>query len=285
MTKSSIKESILDYLLTIVGSALLAVATAVFIRPINAPLGGLSGIAQVISFLTNLPMGILIIIMNIPLFLISWKSFGRKFMMLALVATVVSSVLIDLMHGTVPIITDNRLLSALYGGVIMGAGLGLVFSRGGTTGGSDIIAKLIHRRVEFLSMGRISLIINAIVISIATIVFKSLESALFALIVQFVSSSVIDSILHGLDHANACLIITPDADGMAEAIQTKMKRGVTGLTGHGMYSKADRVVLLVAVRSHEVGVLKRIVYEQHNQAFVIMLNANEVLGKGFKMTS
>ncbi|GHV37953.1 membrane protein [Clostridia bacterium] len=273
---------VLDYLLIFVGASLYAFAAAAFIRPINAPLGGVSGIAQIISELTPLPMGIMIIAMNIPLFAVSWKGMGRRFIIQTGLSMGWSSVLIDLLSGKIPQLTDNPLLASLYGGVIMGAGLGLVFSRGATTGGTDIISKLIHKKHEHLAMGRVNMVCNAVVIAVASVIFQSIESALYAIVIQYVSATVIDAILHGMDNANCALIVTTDADGMAKAINEKLRRGVTGLYGEGMYTKAQHVVLMVAVRNHELGGLKRLVYQYDSGAFIIMLNASEVTGKGFK---
>lgn len=271
-----------DLFIITLGASMYAFAVVTFIRPINAPLGGVSGIAQMTSHVTGWPMGMLIIILNIPLFLASWRELGNKFIITSLYGMILSSVLIDLLYERIPNLTDNPLLSALYGGVIMGAGLAIVYWRGATTGGSDIVVKLIYKRVDFLSMGRITLIMNVIIISVAAIVFKSIESALFALVIQYVSASVMDGVLHGMDNASVALIITSDPEGISQTVTQQMHRGVTGLPGKGMYTNAERVVLMVAVRRHELGALKRIVYNHDVESFVIMLNVNEVLGKGFK---
>ncbi|MCL2083854.1 MAG: YitT family protein [Oscillospiraceae bacterium] len=276
------KHAILDYILIILGASVYAFAAAGFIRPINAPLGGISGIAQVISHLTGFPMGVLIIIMNLPLFIYGRKTLGNHFILRSLAAMLVSSLLIDLFSGRLPSMTANPLLSALYGGVLMGAGLGLVLSRGGTSGGSDIVAKLMHMRREHISIGKISLAINAAVIACAAAVFRSIESALFAILIQYASATVIDGILNGMDHAKCALIVTQNADAISDAINSSLRRGVTGLAGEGMYTKTERMVLMVAVRKHEIGVLKRLVQRLDGEAFVIMLNAGEVFGRGFK---
>jgi uncharacterized membrane-anchored protein YitT (DUF2179 family) len=265
-----------------VGAGVFAFGVAAFIRPINAPLGGVSGIAQVISHVSGWPMGVLIIILNIPLFLLSWRELGIRFIAGSLYGMVLFSILIDVLDGHVPVLTENPLLSALYGGVLYGAGLALVYMRGATTGGSDIVVKLIQRRMEHLSMGRVTLIINVMIISGAAVVFQSIESALFAIVVQYVASSVMDAMLHGVDNSSVALIITTDPKSMSDAINADLKRGVTGLSGRGMYTNDDKTVLMVAVRRHELGLLKRIVRAQDNSSFVITLNTNEVLGKGFK---
>jgi len=285
MRKLSIKKAVdgaVSIFLITVGAGVFAFSVAAFIRPINAPLGGVSGVAQVISHISGWPMGMLIIILNIPLFLISWRELGIRFIAGSLYGMVLSSILIDVLEGRIPPLTENPLLSALYGGVFYGAGIALVYMRGATTGGSDIVVKLIQRRMEHLSMGRVTLIINVVIISGAALVFRSIESALFAIVVQYVASSVMDAILHGVDNASMALIITSDPQGMSDAINADLKRGVTGLSGKGMYTDEDKTVLMVAVRRHELGPLKRLVRAQDSSSFVITLNASEVLGKGFK---
>ncbi|MCL1820246.1 MAG: YitT family protein [Oscillospiraceae bacterium] len=275
-------NSLISIFIIAVGAALFAFAVAAFIRPINAPIGGVSGIAQMISHIFGWPMGLLIIILNIPLFLISFRELGSRFIAGSLYGMVLSSVLIDLLDDRIPPLTDNPLLSALYGGVLCGTGLALVYWHGATTGGTDIVIKLMRRRMEHMSFGRINLILNVVIILVAAVVFRSIESALFAMVVQYVSSSVMDAILHGVDNASMALIITSDPQKMSEVINNEMKRGVTGLMGRGMYTNDDKTVLMAAIRRHELGALKRIVREQDSSSFVIMLNANEVLGKGFK---
>ena len=275
-----------DYALSIffitVGAGIYAFSVAAFIRPINAPLGGVSGVAQMVGHISGWPMGMLIIIFNIPIFLISWRGLGLRFVAGSLYGMALSSVLIDVFQGRIQPLTDNPLLSALYGGVLYGAGLALVYLRGATTGGLDIVVKMVQRRVGHISIGRLTLIINVVIIMIAALVFQSIESALFALVVQYVGSSVMDAILHGVDNASMALIITSDPKKLSDMITADMKRGVTGLAGKGMYTDAERTVLMVAIRRHEIGELKKLVNSQDDSAFVIMLNVNEVLGKGFK---
>jgi len=173
----------------------------------------------------------------------------------------------------------------LYGGVLMGLGLGLVFSRGATTGGSDIIAKLVTRKRPHISLGKVNLTVNAIVITAAAFVYRSPEAALYAVVVQYVSSSVIDMFLSGMDNASAALIITQKPKEMADAVLHELQRGCTGLEGQGMYTGQQVTTLLVAARPHEISRLKLAAEQVDPSSFIILLNAREVLGRGFKTST
>ncbi|MDR3208114.1 MAG: YitT family protein [Oscillospiraceae bacterium] len=275
-----------DYPIVILGAFLYAASVVVLVSPNNIPLGGVTGVAVLLGNLFGWPSGLLVILFNIPLFLLSWRSLGRRFLILTLLATVSVSLMLDAFRPLVAqwrlVYDANPLLAALYGGVVSGLGLGLVFSRGATSGGSDILSKLLHNKFEHLSIGRINLVLNAVVIVISAVAYNSIEAALYALIIQYVSASVIDGILVGMDNASAAFIVTRQSAAVSEAILQNMRRGVTALSGTGMFSREPRATLLCAVRSHEVTVLKKTVMAADPEAFVILTNAREVLGKGFK---
>lgn len=284
MDMKEIRKLILDYALIILGNLAYAIAVVEFIRPVDVIVGGVGGIAQMLNYLFNLPMGTMIIVMNIPLFVLSFKVMGRRFIIRTVVATVASSLMIDLLSPFIANIrlTEDTLLSVLYGGVLMGAGLGLVFSRGATTGGSDILSKLVIKKFSHLSIGRINLCINAVVIVAAAFVYRSPEAALYAIVVQYISGSVIDMLLSGMDHATAALIVTRRGQEISDAVFNEMRRGCTGLGSQGMYTHREHMTLVVAARSHEMGQLKSIVHKIDPESFVVLLNAREVLGLGFK---
>ncbi len=287
MSRRSISPKIVaDYLVILLGAFCYAAAVVCLISPNQIPLGGVTGIAVLMGNLFQWPVGALVLVFNIPLFLLSFRSLGRRFLIRTLLATVTISLLLDVLRPVAEryhiTYTENPLLAALYGGVLCGLGLGLIFSRGATSGGSDILAKLINARLEHLSIGRINLVINGVVILISAVAYRSVEAALYALAVQYVSASVIDGILVGLDNASAAFVITRHPQAIADAIMLSMRRGVTLLSGTGMYSKEPRATLLCAVRSHEVTQLKKTILTADPDAFVILTNAREVLGRGFK---
>ncbi len=282
-TKSGSKRQILfDYLIIFAGSILYAAAVDLFIQPMNIPLGGLSGIALLINKLTSFPIGVSFIIMNIPLFIISWKKLGHGFIVKTLFSTLISSAIIDAFTGKFGKFTDDPMLAALYGGVLMGLGLGLIFSRGATAGGSDILTKLINRRLRHISIGNINMVINIIVIAASAFVYRSAESILYAIIIQFVSGYLLDLVINGMDNASAALIVTNRPEEVSAAIIDKLHRGVTSIPGTGMYSKEPRYTLICACRANEISNLKRTVFSEDSEAFVILTSAKEVTGKGFK---
>jgi uncharacterized membrane-anchored protein YitT (DUF2179 family) len=278
-------KKILDYTLILLGNLAYATAVVTFIRPVDVIVGGVGGVAQMIEHLTGfLPMGMMVILLNLPLFLISFKSMGRQFLIRTTVATIASSLMIDFLTPYIAEwhITDDKLLSVLYGGVLMGLGLGMVFSRGATTGGSDIIAKMVTRKRPHISLGRVNLTVNAVVIVAAAFVYRSPEAALYAVVVQYVSSTVIDMLLSGMDHASAALIVTHKPEEMADAILNEVHRGCTGIDARGMYTSQPVTTLIVAARSHEISRLKTAAQRVDPSSFMIFLNAREVLGLGFK---
>ncbi|MDR1158141.1 MAG: YitT family protein [Oscillospiraceae bacterium] len=277
---------VIDGAVIFAGAFCYAAAVVVFIAPNVIPLGGVTGIALLLGGTLSLPVGTLTLLLNLPLFWLSLRFLGRNFLVRTLAATVLSSLLLDALAPLAArwalTYSDNPLLAALYGGVLSGAGLGLVFSRGATTGGSDILARLLRLKWERVGLGRLNLIVNAVVVLISALVYRSLESALYALVVQYVTSVVMDSVLMGQDNAAAAFIITRDPARVSDALLHTLGRGVTSLSGTGMYSREARAALLCAVRGHEITQLKRLVAEADADAFLIVMSAREVLGRGFK---
>jgi uncharacterized membrane-anchored protein YitT (DUF2179 family) len=283
--KERVGRIILDYILILLGNLAYAVSVVVFIRPMEVIIGGVGGVAQMTEYLSGfLPMGVMVIMLNLPLFLFSFRQMGKQFLIRTTISTVVSSLMIDFLTPFIAgwQITDDKLLSVLYGGVLMGLGLGLVFSRGATTGGSDIIAKMVTKKRPHISLGKVNLAVNAIVITAAAFVYRSPEAALYAVVVQYVTSSVIDMFLSGMDNVSAALIITQKPKEMAAAVLHEIHRGCTGLDGQGMYTNQPVTTLIVAARPHEVSRLKIAANHVDPSSFIIFLNAREVLGRGFK---
>ena len=264
------------------GTLLYAAAVIVFIQPMKIPLGGVTGIALLINSLFSFPVGVTTLILNIPLFIIGDRHLGRAFLLRTLTATLAVSVALDAGQPFLPAYEGNELLAALYGGVLTGIGLGLVFSRGGTLGGSDILARLLNAHWSHISVGNINLVINMTVILASSLFYQSADAALFAIVVQFISASALDTVLSGMDTANSALIVTDKPADLSSAIMQRLSRGVTSLPGTGMYTGQEKHTLLCVVRSHEITQLKRIVRQQDPDAFVILSPTREVLGHGFK---
>lgn len=270
-----------EYLFIVLGVLLTAVGLDMFLVPNRIAAGGVSGIATIIHYAAYFPVGATMLAINIPLFMISVKRLGMGFGLRSLFGTIVLSLLIDIMVPVVPVPTRDPLLASIYGGIIVGIGLGIVFRNRGTTGGTDLAAAVINNYMK-LRVGVVLFVIDASVIVTAGIVFKSAELALYALLTVFLTTRVIDIVQEGFGYAKAALIVSHKPEEVAEAILRKLDRGATALLGKGMYTGADRDVILSVVTRSEISTLKELVAGIDPMAFVILTDVHEVLGEGFK---
>jgi uncharacterized membrane-anchored protein YitT (DUF2179 family) len=252
-------------------------------EPNNIAFGGVTGIAQIINAIFSRPsIGLLIIIINIPLFLAGWKFVGRHLMISSLYAMGLSSLFIDLLGMVHQFAPMEPLLASIYGGVLMGLSLGLVFQEGATTGGSDIVARLLKLKMAWLPMGKLMLGIDLTVIVATAAVFKSLNTALYGMVALYIATIVMDGILYGVDRSRFAYIITEKPEEIAQAIIVDMDRGVTILQGKGGYSGEEKQVLLCAFKERQIVALKKTVKQLDASAFLIVCDAHEVLGDGFR---
>lgn len=270
-----------DALLIFAASGLFALSINWFTAPNNIAPGGASGLATAINYATGFPIGVGILLINLPLFVLGMRMLGWRFLIRTGVATVVSSVAVDAL-SFVPALTDDALLAAIFGGALTGVALGLIFMAGATTGGSDLAGRMLHEKLPHMSMGRLILIIDAAVVAVAAVVFRDINSMFYSAITIFICSSVIDKILNGMDTAKALYIITDRHDDIAQAICSSVGRGVTLLRAVGSYTGAERMVIMCVVKPYEVAEVKRIVLEADERAFVILADVSEVMGEGFK---
>ena len=263
------------------GAVIYALAFDWFVAPNQIAMGGVTGLAQIVNALVPvLPVGVLSILVNVPLFLAGWRLLGGRLLVSSLYAMAVSSLAIDViawMHTFPPM---DPILATLYGGAGMGVGLGLVFSQGATTGGTDIIGKLLKLKFPWLPIGKLVMIPDMVVVILAAVVFGTVNAALYGLIEMYLLSKVMDMILYGWDTSRVAYIIT---DRWEETVQglLDMNRGVTLLQGKGAYTGAEKQVLLVAFRQREIVPIKRMLREIDPKAFFIVCDAHEILGEGF----
>ena len=263
------------------GAVIYALAFDWFVAPNQIAMGGVTGLAQSVNALVPvLPVGVLSILVNVPLFLAGWRLLGGRLLVSSLYAMAVSSLAIDViawMHTFPPM---DPILATLYGGAGMGVGLGLVFSQGATTGGTDIIGKLLKLKFPWLPIGKLVMIPDMVVVILAAVVFGTVNAALYGLIQMYLLSKVMDMILYGWDTSRVAYIIT---DRWEETVQglLDMNRGVTLLQGKGAYTGAEKQVLLVAFRQREIVPIKRMLREIDPKAFFIVCDAHEILGEGF----
>ena len=272
-----------DYLIIVLGAAVYALSVSFFTAPNNIAPGGITGIATLLHYLIYVPIGTTALILNIPLFIWGAIKSGTRFIIRTVIASSLVSVFIDLFALFSVHYEGDRMIAAIFGGILSGIGLGIVFLRGGSTGGTDIIGRNLHDKYPFLSVGSIILISDAIVIVLSSIVYKSLESGLYAIIAIFVSTKLIDAVVFGFsrDNGKLLIIITADPDRMAELLTHDADRGVTVLAARGGYTGAPKGVILCATHPRDVYRVKSHISTADPTAFVITTNASAISGLGF----
>ncbi|MCK4756129.1 YitT family protein [candidate division WOR-3 bacterium] len=267
----------------IIGCIICALSYAVFLIPHQIVPGGVTGIAMLLHFLYHTPVGLAAIILNIPLFIIAIRILGVSYGIKSVIAIFITNLLIDFFVYTIkiPTPTNNTVLAALYGGLLLGAGLGLVFRGGASTGGTDIVGQILTRFTN-LSVGMWIMIVDFVVITLAGVTTGSFELALLGYLALFLSSKVIDLVLEGMDYARAAFIISTKQDKIIDGIYDKMRRGVTVLDGYSPYTKEKRPVIMCVITKKETHIFKSLIKDIDDNAFVILTDVFEVLGQGFR---
>lgn len=276
-------ETVRDYLYILAGAVLQAISLRIFLVPANLASGGVTGITMIINHFTGWPIGTMVLIGNIPLFLLGWRFLGgKRFAIKTAVAVVTYALLVDVLVLFLPAkgLTDDIVLNSLYGALVSGIGYGLVYRGQGTSGGSDILARILNNW-KGISMSQSYLMVDGLVILTAGFVFGP-KQALYALITLYVSGLIAETVLEGPSVVRTAMIVTAYPEQVAEKIMEDMARGVTLLTGKGAYTGADRFILYCVVIRSEVPTLKAIIHEIDPQAFMVIGQAHEALGEGFK---
>ena len=283
--KHTLSYYVKSYAVITLGSILYALAYNIFYAPNLVAMGGLTGLGQVLNALIPaLPVGTTVFVMNVPLFFLGWKFIGGHLLVSSLYAMTFSSFAIDVLDMIYQFPPMDTMLAAIFGGALLGAGIGLVFSKGATTGGTDLIARLLKLKFAWLPMGTLVLIPDFIVIVLAAIAFGRVESALYGLVSLFITSKVMDMVLYGLDSSKVAYIISDSCKAITDAV-IAMDRGATILHGEGAYSGDQKKVLMVAFKQKEIVPLKEKVNEIDPHAFLIVCDAHDVLGEGFRTYS
>ena len=278
--KRSVRDELFNILLIAAGLILATLGYRLYLIPNNVAPGGFTGIGQIVNHLVPaVGVGLVNLLLNVPLFLVSLRSMGLGFGLRSLISSVALSLMLD--YLPVPAMTDDVLLSAVFGGVLCGAGFGLVLRGHATTGGSDMLASIVHRHVPALKVSVCLFAVDATVVVASGFVFDA-SAAMYALISVFVMNVVIDQVLEGPGLARSHIIITNHGEKMAERILKELDRGVTAIEARGMYSGEGRTMLLCVVSRLEAVRLRSIVYSVDPRAFVIVQNVHEALGEGFK---
>lgn len=273
------KESIKNAVYIVFGLLVCSLAYRMFLVPNKVAPGGFTGIGQLLNALTGVNVGTVALILNIPLFGISLHHMGLKFGVKSLVASIALSLLIDYMP--IKALTDDPLLSAIFGGVMGGAGFGLILRGSATTGGSDMLGALIHSKIPAIKVGVMVFAVDGLVVFASAFVFSPVL-AMYALIAASIMNYTMEFVLDGFNRATAFLIVSKESEAIGKRVLAEMDRGVTGLNGRGLYSGEAREVLLCVINRFETMQLRKIVMACDPRAFIISINAHEVHGEGFK---
>ncbi len=278
------KEWFVVYSLILIGTFIMAAGFVLFISPYKLAPGGVYGIAIILHHLFDFPIGLSALIMDIPLTILGIKILGPRFGAKTIVGFVSTSLWVSLLewtYGYEPLVENDALLSAIFGGVLIGVGLGLVFKSRATSGGSDIIA-MIFAKYTHLPIGQLLIIVDSAIVLLGLAAFGKWEIPLYSWIVIFISGKVIDVVLHGLDYDKTLFIVSNKEEEIRQKILMDLNRGGTILNGKGMYNGQDKSIIFTVVSRRELAVLKDFIHRIDPDAFLTVINANEILGKGFK---
>ena len=283
MNKPVLSDTLKCYFWITVGSILYGFAFDWFYPPNQIGYGGITGVGQVVNaFLPAIPIGTFVLVVNIPLFILGWKFLGGHLLISSLYSMALSSVAVDVFPLFLDFQPMDSMLAAVCGGALIGLALGLIFAQGATTGGTDLVARLVKLKLPWVPMGKMLLVIDMAVVVLVAVAFGNLTTALYGFIAQVVCAYVTDMVLYGLDTAKVAYIISDKAHAISDAIVEDMDRGVTVLPAKGAYSGDDKWVLMCAFKQKEIVDLKALIFDMDPKAFIIVCDAHEVTGNGFK---
>ena len=276
-----IKYILRDLCLVISGSAIFSLSVNMFSAPNNIVQGGLTGVGTVANYLFSLPIGTVMLILNIPLFALALRHLRLKFVIKTVISTFIFTTLIDLGAYFIPSYKGDMLLGCIFCGILSGVGLALVFLTGATTGGTDIIAMLIRKKKTNISMGNIMLFADLVVILLSFVVYREIESIMYAVIVIYISAKAIDFVLYGREHTKLIFIITAKKDAVLSAILLEIGRGASVLPLTGGYTGKEKNLILCAAKKIQIREILRLTQAKDPQAFTVVCDAGQVIGEGF----
>lgn len=278
-----IKYLIAQFMQIAIGTALVAVSTSLFLLPNQLSSGGFSGIATIVYYLLEIPLGTTILVLNIPLFVISLIKNGKHFFINTIAGTAGLSIFLNIFEKLKPITTD-RFLACIYGGIIAGIGTAIILKANASTGGTDLLTQIIKAYKPNIRISNLLVILDTIIVITNVIFFKELEIGLYSAITIYIMGKMLDIFFEGIDFAKMVYIISPKNEEISKKIGEKIKRGSTSLYGKGMYKKKDRKVLFCVASRNEVREIRKIVRDIDRNAFIVITNVREVFGEGFKET-
>lgn len=281
MNKSKVLDLLKNNAIWILGCSLYAIGVNSFSIPNSIAQSGITGLAVIFNQLFEWPVGTVNLVLNIPLLILMWLFLGKKLVARTLWVTVLLSTALDIFSLFMPAYTGDKILASLFCGLLQGAGLGLIMITGATSGGTDIVGRLIHKRWPHITVGTIVMVADALVVGAGMLVFRSIESGLYAIIMIFVSTKVIDALIYGTGNGKMLMIVTEKADEVSQAIVHSSPRGVSIVPAIGAYTGKDKNILICVARKHEISGILKIVRAIDDKTFIIVSEANEILGEGF----
>ncbi len=268
----------------ILGSLVFALGVNVFTTPNEIAPGGVTGIATVLHSITDLQMGTLTFLLNIPLVILGLLVIGKRFTLSTFRTLIILSLITNLTEAFLPVYTENALVASIFGGAAIGIGMGIIFLRGSTTGGTDILGRVLLRYFQHIPLGKILLAIDFIIVTFAGIYYGTLDAALYALVSVYVTERAMDSVLYGFNETRIAYVVTEHPTEVAKRVMDETERGITYLHGEGGFQRDEKLVIMCAMPSRQFAKFKRIVLEVDHAAFIMVAPASNVIGEGFKET-
>lgn len=277
----NLKKIIINLIQTIIGTAFMALATDLFLLPNQLSVGGFSGIGTILYYLFKLPVGTTVFVLNIPLFIFALIKNGKKFFLDSIVGTISLSLFLNLFEN-IGTATHSGFLTCIYGGILSGIGTSIVLNANASTGGSDLFAQIVKAYKPNIKTGNIIVILDTIIVIASTIAFGQIEIGLYSAIAIYIMGKVLDIFFEGIDFAKMLIIISPKYQQISDEINSKIRRGTTAIYGKGMYRQDDKNIIMCVASRGEVRQIRKIINDIDKKAFLIITNAREVYGEGFK---
>ena len=275
------KKNIIEVIETIIGTFIMATATSLFLLPNQLSSGGFAGIATILYYFLKIPMGTTILVFNIPLFLFAGYKLGKSFLIKSIIGTMTFSISIDILDKITPL-TQDRFLACIYGGIIIGLGTAIILKANSSTGGSDLISVLVRKYSPDIRTSNVIIIIDTIIVGLNILFFREIEIGLYSAIAIYLMGKIIDIIFEGIYFTKLIIIISNRSQEISEEIGEKIRKGTTGLFGKGMYTNEHKTILMCAASRRDVARVKQKAKKLDPKSFIIITNAREVVGLGFK---
>lgn len=283
MTKHTPSRLARDYIWITLGAVIYSLSFDWFYVPNEIGFGGITALGMILNrLISGLPIGTVVLVLNIPIFLLGWKLLGGHTLVSSLFAMAATSILVDLIAAAYTFPPMDPMLASVFGGLTLGVALGMIFSRGATTGGTDLVARLLKIPFAWLPVGKLLLLVDLSMLLAVAAAFRSLESGMYGGIALYISTVIMDNVLYGLDRSKVAYIVTSNPRPMAAEIDKQLERGTTFLHGEGSFTGQDKLVLMCAFKQRQIVPLKALVHEMDPDAFIIVCDAHEVLGQGFR---